>query len=325
MGLKLATDASYFIAKSKELFNEISVWKKNLEAHLYQDRADQENQELLTSTLLNLQKEKQKLVAEIKKHGIQLILSNDEPVIDQLEKLERIFIELEDASEELLELANQTYFLETKFKEFSVDSYSKYDAADNLRAEYKDLLDSEFDYIADLGKCVDYYLKSYRLEVSPQKTYDVFGNIEAIYEFHQKEVLPQLTEYEKHPEDVGACFSQFKNKLMELYSEYCLNKVYFDVFHEDETTKTMLEAIRVRYNLPPTFNVQSLLDKPYQHLTNYQLFLWKIMILSEQDTKEVKEVVDAMDLMQDECDSKEITLIRAYIWEMEYYDSILRK
>lgn len=70
------------------------------------------------------------------------------------------------------------------------------------------------------------------------KEHEIFGNIEELYQFHQKSdistflktfiifsiFLSELIAYERNPEDVGYCFIEWMEKLKELYADYCLNK-----------------------------------------------------------------------------------------------------
>ena len=51
----------------------------------------------------------------------------------------------------------------------------------------------------------------------------VFGNIEEIYEFHNKIFLKELEKYETIPEDVGHCFVTWASKFS-IYVTYCRNK-----------------------------------------------------------------------------------------------------
>ncbi|CAD5206407.1 unnamed protein product [Bursaphelenchus okinawaensis] len=173
------------------------------------------------------------------------------------------------------------------------------DVNDKLRKPYKELLDSEADYISDLGKCINCYLKSYRLSESTspvlrQKTYEIFGNIEAIYEFHQQEFLGKLKEYETHPDDVGCCFIHYMDNLKELYTEYCLNKYENDSILETEEAKTMFQSIRECYNLPLSLDILSMLIKPVQRITRYRLLLDQVMRHSKQHTGEMKEALDVV-------------------------------
>lgn len=93
-----------------------------------------------------------------------------------------------------------------------------------------ELLKSEKDYIEDLRKCIDIYVRNYRMAGNScpaalrNKDAEIFGNIEELFTFHSETFLNALIAYEKNPEDVGFCFIEWTERLKELYSDYCLNK-----------------------------------------------------------------------------------------------------
>ncbi|CAD5209163.1 unnamed protein product [Bursaphelenchus xylophilus] len=173
------------------------------------------------------------------------------------------------------------------------------DANEKLRKPYKELLNSEADYISDLGKCIDCYLKSYRLnEMSSsslrQKEKEIFGNIEEIYRFHQEEFLDKLKEYEGNPEDVGCCFIHYMVNLKELYTEYCLNKAENGSILDSPEAMNLFNEIREKYNLPHSLDISSMLIKPVQRITRYRLLLDQVMRYSKHHTEEMRDALEVV-------------------------------
>lgn len=96
----------------------------------------------------------------------------------------------------------------------------------------EELLATETDYIKDLDTCINVYLKSYRMKMNlpstpeaiQNKEREIFGNVEAVFEFHSRDFLKQLRCCQSNPEDVALSFMLHTTNLKELYTVYCLNK-----------------------------------------------------------------------------------------------------
>lgn len=74
-----------------------------------------------------------------------------------------------------------------------------------------ELLQTERTYVKDLETCIKYFLEEMRTNSTvPSPIHGkedvIFGNMEEIYDFHQKVFLKELEKYETMPEDVGHCF-----------------------------------------------------------------------------------------------------------------------
>lgn len=92
----------------------------------------------------------------------------------------------------------------------------------------RELLATERDYINDLQKCIEVYLRAYRMSensapVSIQcKEKELFGNIEDLFQFHANQFLDALKTYEQNPELVYCCFCTYAEKLKDLYTGFVL-------------------------------------------------------------------------------------------------------
>lgn len=74
-----------------------------------------------------------------------------------------------------------------------------------------ELLQTERTYVKDLETCIKIFLNEMKANsnIPPQiqnKDDVIFGNMEEIYDFHNRIFLKELEKYETMPEDVGHCF-----------------------------------------------------------------------------------------------------------------------
>ncbi|XP_008473340.1 triple functional domain protein-like [Diaphorina citri] len=95
-----------------------------------------------------------------------------------------------------------------------------------------ELVETERDYVRDLALVVEGYLGEMRdpnstipmpEDLSCGKHKMVFGNIEAIYEWHRDIFLKALERCIEHPEEIGPLFKRYERKLS-MYVVYCQNK-----------------------------------------------------------------------------------------------------
>ncbi|KAI1721835.1 rhoGEF domain-containing protein [Ditylenchus destructor] len=163
-----------------------------------------------------------------------------------------------------------------------------------------ELIRSEKDYIEDLRKCMDIYIRGYQVLGSTcpsslrNKQVEIFGNIDQLYEFHSKTFLSELLAYEKNPEDVGYCFIQWMEKLKELYADYCLNRDESNAIIGRSEAIKIFSDIRERHQLEPSHSLQSLLIKPVQRITRYRLMLEQLLKGSTANTKEIREAYEVV-------------------------------
>lgn len=98
-----------------------------------------------------------------------------------------------------------------------------------FREPMRELLATERDYIKDLEKCIEVYLKAYRMSEHSapasiqNKEKELFANLEDLHQFHAEQFLDALKSYEQNPEFIYSCFCTYMEKLKDLYTEYILN------------------------------------------------------------------------------------------------------
>lgn len=80
-----------------------------------------------------------------------------------------------------------------------------------------ELMQTERSYVKDLETCIHSFMDEMRNGnnvpdslIGKQEV--LFGNMEEIYEFHEKIFLKELEKYETIPEDVGHCFVTWASK-----------------------------------------------------------------------------------------------------------------
>ncbi|KAK6629329.1 hypothetical protein RUM43_003146 [Polyplax serrata] len=142
----------------------------------------------------------------------------------------------------------------------------------------RELVDTEKDYVRDLGLVVDGYMAIMRSpdcdipmpeDLRGGKDKMVFGNIEAIYEWHKNRFLVSLEECIEHPEKLGPLFKKYERKL-HMYVVYCQNKPVSE-YIVSEYIDTYFEELRQK--LGHKLTLGDLLIKPVQRIMKYQLLL----------------------------------------------------
>jgi hypothetical protein len=98
---------------------------------------------------------------------------------------------------------------------------------------YKELVDTEHDYIKDLSTVID----SYYLEMDPEsvsiplrlrgKRDVVFGNLLDIKTFHEETFSKALEKYGENPERIGECFAQHVSHMTFMCSHMTLHFTFF--------------------------------------------------------------------------------------------------
>lgn len=158
----------------------------------------------------------------------------------------------------------------------------------------RELVETEKDYVNDLKQIVEGYMALMRDSESQVPLPDdlrggkdkmVFGNIEAIYEWHRDFFLKALERCLERPEELGPLFKRYERKL-HMYVVYCQNKPvseyivseYIDTYFED-----------LRQKLGHRLQLCDLLIKPVQRITKYQLLLREALRLTER-TQRISEI-----------------------------------
>ncbi|GIX93710.1 triple functional domain protein [Caerostris darwini] len=149
----------------------------------------------------------------------------------------------------------------------------------------QELVDTERDYVRDLGLLIEGYLNLIRNEEIPVpedlkngKDKIVFGNVEAIYEWHRDSFCAEIEKCLDEPQRLGILFRRYERRL-NMYVVYCQNKPkseyivseYIDTFFED-----------ARQKLGHKLQLPDLLIKPVQRIMKYQLLLKDILKYTEK-------------------------------------------
>ncbi|RWS15945.1 triple functional domain protein-like protein, partial [Dinothrombium tinctorium] len=171
-----------------------------------------------------------------------------------------------------------------------------------LKRQYvlQELVDTERDYVRDLGLVVEGYMEAMRKEEIPEglrngKDKIVFGNIEAIYEWHRDSFLAELEKSLEEPERLGLLFRRYERRL-NMYIVYCQNKSKSE-FIVSEYLDSYFEDLRQR--LGHKLQLPDLLIKPVQRIMKYQLLLKDILKYTEKAglEKEAEDLRKAVHIM----------------------------
>ncbi|XP_022663645.1 triple functional domain protein-like isoform X3 [Varroa destructor] len=166
----------------------------------------------------------------------------------------------------------------------------------------RELVETEKDYVRDLGLVVEGYMAAIRAESIPVpedlkegKDKIVFGNIEAIYEWHRDLFLAELEKCLEEPERLGLLFKRYERRL-HMYVVYCQNKPKSE-FIVSEYIDTFFEELR--QHLGHKLQLPDLLIKPIQRIMKYQLLLKDILKYTERAklTKEAEDLKKAVHVM----------------------------
>ncbi|XP_070530534.1 triple functional domain protein isoform X5 [Cardiocondyla obscurior] len=158
----------------------------------------------------------------------------------------------------------------------------------------RELVDTERDYVNDLKQIVEGYMALMRdpdceiplpEDLRAGKDKMVFGNIEAIYEWHRDFFLKALERCLERPEELGPLFKRYERKL-HMYVVYCQNKPVSE-YIVSEHIDTYFEELRQK--LGHRLQLCDLLIKPVQRITKYQLLLREALRLTER-TQRLSEI-----------------------------------
>ncbi|KAI2655574.1 Triple functional domain protein [Labeo rohita] len=154
-----------------------------------------------------------------------------------------------------------------------------------------ELVETERDYVRDLGAVVEGYMSRMKEEGVPDdmkgKDKIVFGNIHQIYDWHKDFFLGELEKCLEDPDRLAPLFIRQERRL-HMYIVYCQNKPksehivseYIDTYFED-----------LKQRLGHRLQITDLLIKPVQRIMKYQLLLKDFLKFSKKaglDTVELE-------------------------------------
>ncbi|XP_051925865.1 triple functional domain protein isoform X1 [Hippocampus zosterae] len=160
-----------------------------------------------------------------------------------------------------------------------------------------DLVETERDYIRDLGQVVEGYMSRMKEEGVPDdmkgKDKMVFGNIHQIFDWHKDFFLGELEKCLDDPDRLGPLFLKQERRL-NMYVVYCQNKPksehivaeYIDTYFED-----------LKRRLGHRLQITDLLIKPVQRIMKYQLLLKDFLKHSKKAGLESLDLEKAVEVM----------------------------
>uniref|UniRef100_A0A5S6QCN5 Non-specific serine/threonine protein kinase n=1 Tax=Trichuris muris TaxID=70415 RepID=A0A5S6QCN5_TRIMR len=178
-------------------------------------------------------------------------------------------------------------------------------AREKRRYVLQELVETERDYVKDLGSIVEGYMATIDSMELPEdkkgRERIVFANIQQIFEFHKnifsKEIEKCLDDYEA----AGRAFVKYERRL-HMYVVYCQNKPkseYLVSEHESFFNE-------IRQKLGHRLTLTDLLIKPVQRIMKYQLLLKDILKYTEragEDTVTLQKALQVMHVVPKACDN----------------------
>ncbi|KXJ83050.1 hypothetical protein RP20_CCG009510 [Aedes albopictus] len=123
----------------------------------------------------------------------------------------------------------------------------------------------------------------------------VFGNIEAIYEWHRDHFLKSLQKCQQNPHELGPLIKRSERKL-HMYVVYCQNKPVSEHIVQEHMSYFDELRLKLKYKLC----LGDMLIKPVQRIMKYELLLKDILKHTQRAglTEEIPGLKDAMHIMR---------------------------
>uniref|UniRef100_A0A8K9WUL0 DH domain-containing protein n=1 Tax=Oncorhynchus mykiss TaxID=8022 RepID=A0A8K9WUL0_ONCMY len=165
-----------------------------------------------------------------------------------------------------------------------------------LRFVLNELVQTEKDYVKDLGIVVEGFMKTIEDKGVPEdmkgKDKIVFGNIHQIYDWHKDFFVGELEKCLEDNEHLPELFIKHERRL-HMYVVYCQNKpksefivAEYDTFFEG-----------VQQEVSSRLGISDFLIKPIQRITKYQLLLKDFLKYSSKAGLDCQEMEKAVGLM----------------------------
>jgi len=169
---------------------------------------------------------------------------------------------------------------------------------EKLRFIAEELNTTEKDYVASLKYIITNYVPEMDKRSLPPtlagKKNILFGNIERIYDFHQRYFSQELENYLHTPLQVGKCFLRWERQFY-LYALYNKNKPKSDQLLDDFGNSYFATK---QNELKDKLNLSSYLIKPVQRLGKYALLLKDIAKCISNDDPRFTELLAAQDMIK---------------------------
>lgn len=159
-----------------------------------------------------------------------------------------------------------------------------------------ELIQTEKDYVKDLGTVVEVIMKRIKEKGVPEdmegKDKIVFGNIHQIYDWHKDFFVGELEKCLDDHEHLAELFIKHERRL-HMYVIYCQNKPKseFIVAEYDTYFDGIQQDIQSR------LGISDFLIKPIQRITKYQLLLKDFLKYSSKAGMDCEQIEKAVDLM----------------------------
>uniref|UniRef100_A0A6I8SUP7 MCF.2 cell line derived transforming sequence-like n=1 Tax=Xenopus tropicalis TaxID=8364 RepID=A0A6I8SUP7_XENTR len=149
-----------------------------------------------------------------------------------------------------------------------------------------ELIETERAYVEELLSVIEGYAAEMNnplvMDLIPsvlQNKKDVlFGNMEEIYQFHNRIFLRELEHYRDYPELVGRCFLE-RMEDFQIYEKYCQNKPRSESLWRQCSDAAFFQDCQKK--LDHKLSLDSYLLKPVQRITKYQLLLKEMLKYSK--------------------------------------------
>ncbi|KAJ8282297.1 hypothetical protein COCON_G00048160 [Conger conger] len=159
-----------------------------------------------------------------------------------------------------------------------------------------ELIQTEKDYVKDLGVVVEGFMKRLEAKGVPEdmkgKDKIVFGNIHQIFDWHREFFLGELEKCLEDHDRLAELFIKHERRL-HMYVVYCQNKprseyivAEYDAYFEE-----------VQQEINSRLSISDYLIKPIQRITKYQLLLKDFLKYSTKACMDCQEIEKAVDLM----------------------------
>ncbi|XP_032800941.2 triple functional domain protein isoform X3 [Petromyzon marinus] len=169
---------------------------------------------------------------------------------------------------------------------------------------FQELVETERDYVRDLGYVVEGYMAVMREDWVPDdlkgKDKMVFGNIHQIHDWHRDFFLGELEKCLEEPDRLAPLFIKHERRL-HMYIVYCQNKPKSEHI-VSEYIDTYFEELKQR--MGHRLQLTDLLIKPVQRIMKYQLLLKDILKFTRKaglDSTDLERAVEVMCVVPKQC------------------------
>lgn len=159
-----------------------------------------------------------------------------------------------------------------------------------------ELIQTEKDYVKDLGTVVEGFMKRIKEKGVPEnmegKDKIVFGNIHQIYEWHKDYFVGELEKCLEDHEHLAELFIKHERRL-HMYVVYCQNKPKSEFIVAEYDT--YFDGIQ--HDIQSRLTISDFLIKPIQRITKYQLLLkdfLKYSLKAGMDCEQIEKAVNIM-------------------------------